>query len=223
MNDENNYGNAIGQEQMMEHNLKILNDVFARHNNSRGDYYKRMLQYFYIITTLAVATEVVSLHRPPSAIVKIALWTDDDQANYAFDNICDETAKDYAERLWKVNLNGHIPLDILEINTNPSDELQQRIHIRNKAKVDKRSYDGDNNYENDDFIMAISKTIEEHPILQPILQRHLAKPADGNVNKKRRLSRTATANTNTNSKKKSTNNSKNQTKKKSNTLKIQCN
>ena len=79
-----------GQEQVIEHILKIQANIFARHNNNRDEYYMNMFKYYWIIVFFAVIVEIVDFKRSASKLLRIELWTLEDQENYDLDNVNDE-------------------------------------------------------------------------------------------------------------------------------------
>ena len=94
-----NYSNCIGQEQIIEHVLKIIADIFAKHNNNMGRYYRLMFQHYWMTTTLSIVTHVNDFKRTASEKVRITLWDDADQRNYDLGMIVDENTRNYARIL----------------------------------------------------------------------------------------------------------------------------
>eukprot|EP01083_Nonionella_stella_P195804 720915_1 len=60
-------GNGLGMycEQVIEHGVKILGNVFKNHNTSQGLYFQKMMQYYILVTFLSVIHTVVDLASLP--------------------------------------------------------------------------------------------------------------------------------------------------------------
>ena len=84
------HSSTIGQEQIIEHSLKIMADIFYGHNNGKCDYFMKKKKYYWNITVFPTIVCILDFARTASDKVMIALWDSIDEEHYDFDKIKDE-------------------------------------------------------------------------------------------------------------------------------------
>ena len=109
--------------------------------------------------------------------MRIELWSESDQDNYALSNVNDEETRRYVELLSNIKVGQDLPLDIVCVHSDISTDLEVLMDTANAAQIDKNGYeckmDADHleHWENMECIQTLQDRIKELESMQVVLQK----------------------------------------------------